>query len=146
MHLIIINGQPEKYSIKQLRRDNPNISFPKALTDELLASYSIYPYTRPDHPYYDPLIAKVVDGNFEQDSDGKWVLPYIIEQAPLKDAERNVRSNRDSLLQETDWIVVKSYERNENISAEWTTYRQALRDISTQAGFPYSIVWPDKPN
>ena len=57
----------------------------------------------------------------------------------------NVRAQRDSLLQETDWIVIKSYERGENIPAVWELYRQALRDITAQAGFPYSVEWPNKP-
>lgn len=56
-----------------------------------------------------------------------------------------VRSQRDALLQETDWIVIKSYERGEHIPAEWELYRQALRDITTQAGFPYEVTWPTKP-
>ena len=56
-----------------------------------------------------------------------------------------VRSQRDNLLQETDWIVIKSYERGQNIPAEWELYRQALRDITAQAGFPYEVTWPTKP-
>lgn len=56
-----------------------------------------------------------------------------------------IRSRRDGLLQETDWIVIKSYERGQNIPAEWELYRQALRDITAQAGFPYEVTWPTKP-
>ena len=62
----------------------------------------------------------------------------------LEQAERNIRSRRDGLLQETDWIVIKSYERGQNIPAEWELYRQALRDITEQAGFPYEVTWPTK--
>lgn len=56
-----------------------------------------------------------------------------------------VRNNRDHLLSDTDWIIIKAYERKENVPGEWEVYRQALRDITTQAGFPYSVVWPTKP-
>ena len=145
MHLKLTNGQPEKYSIGQLRRDKPQISFPKVPSDELLASYGVYPYTRPDRPDYDPMTANVVDGSFEQDSGNNWVMPYVVEQLPQDQAERNVRSTRDGLLQDTDWIVIKAYERNQNIPAEWEVYRQALRDITAQEGFPYSVTWPTKP-
>jgi len=69
----------------------------------------------------------------------------VVEQQPLEQAERNIRSRRDGLLQETDWIVIKSYERGQNIPAEWELYRQALRDITEQAGFPYEVTWPTKP-
>jgi hypothetical protein len=55
------------------------------------------------------------------------------------------RSLRNNLLVETDWIVIKSYERGQNIPAEWELYRQALRDITEQTGFPYEVTWPTKP-
>ena len=144
MHIKLTNGQPETYSIGQLRRDNPQVSFPKIPSDELLASYGVYPYTRPDRPVYDGLTSKVVDGTFEQDSVGNWTLPYVVEQLPLDQASANVRSRRDGLLLDTDWLVIKSYERGQNIPAAWELYRQALRDITGQAGFPYSVDWPVK--
>ena len=144
MHLKLTNGTPAKYTLGQLRRDNPQTSFPKLIPDDLLASYDVYPYTRPIAPEYDGLTHRLTDGVFEQ-VDGAWSLPYVVEQQPLEQAERNIRSRRDGLLQETDWIVIKSYERGQNIPAEWELYRQALRDITEQAGFPYEVTWPTKP-
>jgi len=144
MHLKLTNGTPAKYTLGQLRRDNPQTSFPKHIPDDLLASYDVYPYTRPIAPEYDGLTHRLTDGVFEQ-VDGAWSLPYVVEQQPLEQAERNIRSRRDGLLQETDWIVIKSYERGQNIPAEWELYRQALRDITEQAGFPYEVTWPTKP-
>ena len=140
------NGQVEQfpYTLGDLRRDNPQTSFPKLIPDDLLASYDVYPYTRPAVPEYDSLSHRLTGGAFEQ-VDGAWSLPYVVEQQPLEQAERNIRSRRDGLLQETDWVVIKSYERGENIPAEWELYRQALRDITAQAGFPYSVEWPTKP-
>ena len=144
MYLKLTNGTPAKYTLGQLRRDNPQTSFPKLIPDDLLASYDVYPYTRPAVPEYDSLSHRLTDGAFEQ-VNGAWVLPYVVEEQPLEQAERNIRSRRDNLLQDTDWIVIKSYERGENIPAEWELYRQALRDITAQAGFPYSVEWPTKP-
>jgi len=144
MHLKLTNGTPAKYTLGQLRRDNPQTSFPKLIPDDLLASYDVFPYTRPAAPEYDSLTHRLTDGAFEQ-VDGAWSLPYLVEQQPLEQAERNIRSHRDGLLQETDWIVIKSYERGQNIPAEWELYRQALRDITEQAGFPYEVTWPTKP-
>lgn len=144
MHMKLTNGVPAKCTLGQLRRDNPQTSFPKLIPDDLLASYNVYPYTRPIAPEYDGLTHRITDGAFEQ-VDGAWVLPYVVEQQPLEQAERNIRSRRDGLLQETDWIVIKSYERGENIPAVWEIYRQALRDVTTQAGFPYSVEWPTEP-
>lgn len=67
---------------------------------------------------------------------------------PLTDEEvaAEIRDRRNQFLSETDWIVIKAYERNENIPAEWEIYRQALRDITTQTGFPHDVIWPTKPN
>lgn len=144
MYLKLTNGVPAKYTLGQLRRDNPQTSFPKVMPDDMLASYDVYPYTRPPFPDYDGLTARLVDGGFEHVGDA-WLLPYVVEQQPLEQAERNIRARRDGLLQETDWIVIKAYERGENIPAQWELYRQALRDITAQAGFPYAVTWPTKP-
>lgn len=145
MHLKLTNGQPEKYSLRQLRKDNPNTSFPAEPTDALLATYDVYPYTRPDRPDHDHLTTTVVDGNFEQDSVGNWSLPYVVQQRPQADAERNVRSRRDALLAECDWVVIVRTEKGTNIPMGWEVYRQALRDITAQEGFPYSVTWPTPP-
>jgi len=51
-----------------------------------------------------------------------------------------VRNQRDSLLQQSD-----VYALADRITDEWTAYRQALRDIPSQAGFPVSVTWPTKP-
>ena len=144
MHLKLTNGQPEKYSIGQLRRDNPNTSFPKAPTDQLLADWGVYQYTVPVRPDFDPLVQECIEGNFVE-VNGAWMLPWVVEQSSLEQAARNIRGKRDGLLQDTDWIVIKAYERNANIPAEWEMYRQALRDITSQEGFPYNATWPTKP-
>jgi hypothetical protein len=55
----------------------------------------------------------------------------------------SVRSLRDSLLKESDW----TQNRDINLSndSEWVTYRQALRDLPTQSGWPLDVTWPTKP-
>ena len=144
MYLKLTNGIPAKYTLGQLRRDNPQTSFPKLIPDDLLANYGVSPYTRPVAPEYDSLSHRLTDGAFQQ-VDGTWSLPYVVEQLPQDQAERNIRSRRDTLLSETDWIVIMHTEKGTNIPAEWELYRQALRDITAQAGFPYEITWPVKP-
>jgi len=64
-----------------------------------------------------------------------------------KDADqaKSVRTSRDDKLKETDWIVIKNLELNANIPGAWEVYRQALRDIPTQSGFPWTITWPTQP-
>ena len=154
------NGQVEQfpYTLGDLRRDNPQTSFPKKIGDAILASYGIYHVMPDPQPEYDPLVQTVVrdaephnnetavdEETGETYKTGRWVIGYTVENKPQDQAEANIRSKRDSLLQDTDWIVIKAYERNDNIPAEWEMYRQALRDITSQEGFPYSVTWPTKP-
>ena len=96
--------------------------------------------------------------------DGKWYTKYILgpiftdtaeataaqQEAAYKaqkDAEfaKSARDSRDRLLAECDWVVVKSLESGQAVPTEWAAYRQALRDIPQQAGFPITINWPVKP-
>ena len=62
-----------------------------------------------------------------------------------KEPERlssQIRQERNTLLSECDWTQVSDAPVNQ---AAWQTYRQALRDITSQEGFPYSVIWPTKP-
>jgi hypothetical protein len=54
-----------------------------------------------------------------------------------------VRLERDARMQVTDWRAVPDYPNAD--AQEWMTYRQELRDITEQAGFPSSIYWPIEP-
>ena len=98
--------------------------------------------------------------------DGKWYTKYILgpvftdttdesgnvttatqhETAykAQKDAEqaKSVRASRDEKLKDCDWTQVADAPVDK---AVWATYRQALRDVTTQTGFPWTITWPDEP-
>lgn len=56
-----------------------------------------------------------------------------------------VRLQRDALLSSCDWVVVRSQELGEPVPEAWADYRQALRDVPQQEGFPTDIAWPEKP-
>ena len=140
MHLKITNGQPETYSIGQLRRDNPNTSFPKVPSDALLADWGVYPYTMQDCPEYDHLTQTVQRLDITQ-VNGSWVQGWEVNNLPTEDAARNIRSQRDNLLSQTDWMALSDV----TIEPYWREYRQQLRNLTTQEGFPYSVIWPTKP-
>jgi hypothetical protein len=55
------------------------------------------------------------------------------------------RSVRDVKLEETDWVVTKHLELGLPIPEAWLTYRQGLRDITSQPQFPDFVNWPEKP-
>jgi hypothetical protein len=140
MFIKLTNGVPAKYTLGQLRRDNPNTSFPKSIPEDTLAMYDVYPYTIGNRPEYDSLTQSVSEGEFEQ-VDGAWVLPLVVTQLEQTVAESRVRNKRNALLSETDW----RFRSDMNPSQEWIDYCQALRDITAQEGFPYSVTWPTKP-
>jgi hypothetical protein len=97
----------------------------------------------------------------EQDANGRWFTKYVLgpiftdtpeataaeQEAAYKaqrDAEqaKSVREDRNRRLAECDWTQLADSPVDK---AVWATYRQALRDVPMQAGFPWTVVWPDAP-
>jgi len=99
--------------------------------------------------------------------DGKWYTKYILgpvftdraaegdqpaqtaaEQEAAykarKDAEqaKSMRETRTQLLKDCDWTQIADSTADKTA---WATYRQALRDITGQTGFPWTITWPESP-
>ena len=60
------------------------------------------------------------------------------------DLEKNVKAQRNYLLKESDWTQLPDVPQS--MKDTWATYRQALRDITAQPGFPKTVNWPDKPS
>lgn len=82
--------------------------------------------------------SKIVDkGNYYE------VVP--IPEPTEEELAINVRSTRDAKLSETDYLVVPDYPISEESLAEVKIYRQALRDIPEQSGFPKNVQWPVEP-
>lgn len=52
---------------------------------------------------------------------------------------------RNNLLNDSDYLMMVDYPISDEKKQEIKVYRQALRDIPQQDGFPDNIVWPDKP-
>jgi hypothetical protein len=170
MFVKLTNGNVDQfpYTIGQFRRDNANTSFPAQIPNTILRRYGVYEVTELDKPSYDPLVQTLVVGTptrevirmkteadctdpdtGEVDTDqvgqplygNEWEVAHTVQNMEQATAEANIRAKRDSLLQETDWMALSDV----TMSAAMTTYRQALRDITGQAGFPYSVTWPTKP-
>jgi hypothetical protein len=84
-----------------------------------------------------------------QEINGKWFTKYSVgdldaDGIAAKDAEqaKSVRATRNSLIAECDWTQVEDSPVDK---AAWATYRQALRDLTLQTGFPFDVTYPTKP-
>lgn len=143
MHIKLTDGTPAKYTLGQLRRDNPDTAFPQIISDSLLEGYDVYPYVIQDVDI-DPASQNKVEGQFVLVGD-QWTLPMVAENKPQAEVEQYVRAVRHELLALSDWTQTNDSPLDDQTKILWATYRTALRDISGQSGFPTDIIWPDSP-
>ncbi len=118
----------------------PNTSFPELLTDAVVTDFGhavlVYPAQ--------PLVSRgqnVID-NGHAHIDGKWQVQWsVIEKTAdeLAGIATGIRADRNARLSACDWTQVADAPVD---VAAWATYRQALRDVPAQAGFPLDVAWP----
>ena len=65
-------------------------------------------------------------------------------QTKRKAAASEARKQRDALMAATDWTQLDDYPKANKPA--WKTYRQQLRDVPQQSGFPETIIWPTSPD
>jgi len=154
MHVLVSNGNVENYpyTIGNLRRDNPNTSFPKKPSDALLEDFGMFRVTPVTRPAYDH--TKNIAEGTPVLTGGVWTQVWNVTDASAEEiAERvaneavSVRAERDQLLANTDWTVLQDSPLTDAQTADWVIYRQALRDITAHANFPFlqDSDWPTKP-
>lgn len=80
---------------------------------------------------------------FTPEEEAEWDAMEAKYAAGADDrAAADIRTERDAKLTESDWTQVSDAPVDQ---AAWATYRQALRDIPSQAGFPNEVTWPTEP-
>jgi hypothetical protein len=148
MYALVINGVIEKYpySIGELRKDNPQTSFPENLSNERLAEWSVYTVAPTPQPEID-YTKNLSEGTPVNQNGWKqvWVISNASSQEVAQRTENQasyVRSERDQKLVESDWAVIKSMETDVPELDAWKSYRQALRNVPQQEGFPWAVEWP----
>lgn len=79
-----------------------------------------------------------------EDRPAKTAAENEAEYKAMKDAEQaaNVRRSRNEKLKDCDWTQIADSTADK---PTWATYRQALRDITAQEGFPWTVTWPVPP-
>ena len=148
----------------EFRALHPNTSMPQQLSEELINEFGADVVLEGPQASGGTVYQYSVYGGVEQ-IDGKWYTKWNLGPSffqtedehgnvttaaqneanykALKDAEqaKNVRATRDTKLSETDW----RFRSDMTPSQAWKDYCQALRDIPSQSGFPWTITWPDAP-
>lgn len=132
------------YSISEFRKEHANVSFPRVIPPEMFEEYGIYIVVETDPPEHDSWSQYVSGEPPIKTNEG------VIQQWSVKDYSDEVlsqkaRDERSYLLMQSDWLSLKAQEQGVDLDASWVTYRQALRDITDQEGFPRTIVWPTAP-
>ena len=153
----------------QFRSSYPNTSFPTVLTTELFSEYGYDPILEGPQATVTPPYETSQRAGIEE-VNGQWFTKYIVgpiftdtEDATAAEQEaayrqrlddeqaKRVREERNKRLADSDWRVTYEVEKASIdglgifVPTVWTTYRQALRDITSQAGFPWEVVWPTEP-
>lgn len=73
------------------------------------------------------------------------IIQDTAAQTPAVPADQLVVAQRNRLLFESDWTQLPDSPLSTEIQTQWKTYRQALRDITDQSGFPDTVIWPVRP-
>jgi hypothetical protein len=159
-----VRSSGELKSQGEIRKLNPNVSLPKVWNENVYEALGIDPVFEAPKPDTTGDYRVVVRDGAEQDANSNWVQKWAERdmfsdttedgvtttkaeheaayQARLdEDAAKAVRAERDQKLKDTDWMGMSDV----TMSTEWATYRQALRDVPSQAGFPNTITWPSEP-
>ena len=143
----------------EIRAMHKNTSFPKVWRENVRESIGIDPVLITPKPAASAPYKRVVRNGAVEDG-GNWVQAWVEQDMFATDddstkaeketeyqarldaaASVSVRKERDELLAKTDWLALS----DTTMSSEWTTYREALRDVPEQGGFPHTITWPTEP-
>lgn len=148
----------------EFRKLFPNTSMPQQLTEALINDFgadvvfegpqasggTVYQYSQRDGveqvngKWYTKYVLGPVFADTTVDGVTTTAAEHEAAYKAVKDAEQAsaVRKTRGDKLAESDWTQVADAPVDKTV---WATYRQALRDITTQEGFPWSVTWPDAP-
>jgi hypothetical protein len=136
------------FDVEPTQWDADNYCYARALTPEQVEHFGVHKKQIVTPPYHDPATQSLEEGPAVL-VDGVWTQNYLVSEldadasAAKVSAQWNViRAERNKLLVESDWTQLPDASAD---APAWATYRQALRDITTQVN-PFAIVWPESPS
>lgn len=140
MYALIENGEITRINIDFPAVVN-GVSFSKGSTEEDARANGLVPIVG-DEPAYNPERERLAGPQYQLSGDQVQRV-FTVEQIPDEERAGQVRADRNAKLAASDWTQGKDIP--DNISSAWATYRQALRDVPSQAGFPWTVQWPTQP-
>ena len=117
---------------------NP-VSFADADIEALIQNH--FTYVKEHWEYQDTVDESVTTLEVGSTGDLTYAEPTPVVQSDEEKAQ-NLRGQRNWMLLETDWMMLSD---SGTPSQAWLDYRQALRDVTSQEGFPNTVTWPTKP-
>ena len=133
------------FDVEPTQWDADNYCYARRLTEEQVEHFGVHKKQIVTPPYHDAATQSLDEGPALL-IDGVWTQNYIVtdlsadESAAKVGAQWNIiRAERNKLLAASDWTQLPDASAD---AAAWATYRQALRDVTTQAN-PFNIVWPE---
>lgn len=150
----IENNLVTKYPVGpvEIKRRFPGTSFPSPLEGTDLSAYGVATIENVAQPVIDAEAQKLEEGTPEF-SDGVWRQVWNVidltadELQGVSDRKAaGIRQERNAKLAACDWTVLTDSPLTTTKKTEWKAYRTALRDITTDSGFPHSVTWPTEPS
>lgn len=86
-------------------------------------------------------VETIVPYTAEEEAEHQAIISEYAANSNLREAAK-IRATRNDKLKESDWTQIADSTADKTA---WSTYRQALRDVPTQSGFPNEVVWPTQP-
>lgn len=132
--------------LRQWAKDNNGPSWDQTTAEVLEALGADVVF---EGPQAQPMRYQVAFRDGVEQADGKWYTKYSVadmdaEAVAAKDAQQAeaVRQQRNDKLKDSDWTQLADSPADD---LAWAVYRQALRDVTAQDGFPWDINWPVAP-
>ena len=154
MYVKVSNNSVVKYpyTLREMREENTNVCFPDPIPEEDLALFGVHRVDLNNIPTYDNVNQRVEWPTIPSLVDGKWVLVgQVIDKTQEQldsdtlSQSKLIRNERKVIMRECDWTQGNDTPLSAAQVSAWAAYRQELRDISTQSGFPWNVVWPVAP-
>jgi hypothetical protein len=152
----------------QFRASFPNTSFPRVLTVEILSDFGYDPILEAPQAVTTPPYEISQRAGIEE-VNGQWFTKYIVgpvftdyvdedgntvtaaeqeaayRQRIDEEAAKRVRQDRNNRLGDCDWTQLPDSPLDADAKLAWQLYRETLRMVPEQPGFPHNVEWPEEP-